>query len=169
MTVASRSARPHRRPGHLVGRQADLKPALGRIEHALGHEGQDHEEDQAAQDPAVTQAVGALAHGQEREAEDRDAVDGPAGPVDAGAEVAAYGLGQRHRRDEGRRRRAAVAAAVTVVASPTTTQATWSRSTTSKAAPAGWWCMRDMFSYDRSGAGDAPVTVASSRPADPVP
>ena len=60
-----------------------------------------HDEDgQPAHDPAVAQAVGPLAHGEECEPEDRDAPDGAAGPVDAGAEVAPDGLGQRGRRRE---------------------------------------------------------------------
>jgi hypothetical protein len=60
-----------------------------------------------------------------------------------------------------------------MVTIPTTTQATWSSSTTSNAAPLGWLCMPDLFSFvwrpASPGPGDCPVTVMPGQASKPVP
>ena len=84
----------------VVRRQGDLQSLLGRPQHPLSHEDERGEDGQTAQHPAIPERIGALAHGDEGESEDRDAVDGASGPVHPGPEVAPQGLGQRQRRPE---------------------------------------------------------------------
>ena len=91
------------------------------------------------QHPTVPQGVGPLAHGEESEAEDRDAVDGAAGPVDPGPEVAPQGLGQGGGgRDEAAEPGGGGGRGHRGDEPDHDAQPTWSSNTMSKAAPSGW-------------------------------
>ena len=133
-------------PGLPQRDHGNLEPALRRPEQPSASEDHHHEDDQAAHDPSVAQRVGAVAEGQEKEPEDRDAVDAPAGPVHPragstgppprgrrpGAEQPAQPRGRGRRWPPGwpgrrpRRPHGAI-------------------STMSKAGPFGWWCTPDIF------------------------
>lgn len=76
------------------GEQRALKPSLGGPQYALGHEHHEHEDAQTGRDPPIAQRVRAVAEGQEKEAEERYAIDGSPGPVHAGPEVPHHRFGE---------------------------------------------------------------------------
>ena len=82
MAVASRPTDSRGRSGcrRRRRRQRSLQPPLGRPQHTLGHQRDHHEEAEATEHPTVPERIGPLAHGQQDEPEDGDAVDGAARP-----------------------------------------------------------------------------------------
>ena len=95
MAVASRLHRLLRRHAASAHRgQRDLEPALRRPQHALGQQGDPHEDGEPAHDPPVAERVGPVAESEEEKAEDGDAVDGAAGPVHPRTEVPLDRLGE---------------------------------------------------------------------------
>ena len=81
-----------------IRRQGDLQPPLRRPQHPLADQSNPGKERQATQDPSLAQRIGALAHGDQDEAENGDAIHGTPGPIDPGAEVAPQWLGEGLRR-----------------------------------------------------------------------